>query len=512
VEDLNLNFFWLETYITTAPTGYISKVWFDDIVIATEYIGPISTTTEPPGQASNPNPGNGAVDISVDADLSWTAGSGTTSHDVYFGTTSPGTFQGNQTATTFEPGTMLFNTTYYWRIDEINNYGTTTGSVWSFTTAASIYDVADSDIPVAGTVSGSYIDTQDSDDVYEAIEEIESGGKPTNRYTYLEHKWTIDVAGGTTVTFYVEAYHTSNTEGDDFVFAYSTNDSDYTNMVTVTKISDDHTAQSYELPGDTSGTVYIRVRDTDQTSGNRTKDTIYIDDMYIDSQGGEPTPGVTIVESDGSTDVDEEGPTSDTYTVVLDTLPTDTVTITVDPDIETEVNSNGAGNPVNLTFLTTNWDTAQTVTVTAIDDGDTENDHTSTITHSAASNDNDYDAISIDSVVANVTDNDCDSVTAHVQAIVCDTVAGTQGKKYGRATVTIYDNCGNPVSGADVDGTFTGDYEETFYDQTTNGSGVAVFVTTTQVKKPSFTFCVDDVTYATLTYDPNDNVLTCNSN
>jgi len=41
VEDLKLNFFWLETYITTAPTGHVSKVWFDDIVIAKEYIGPI---------------------------------------------------------------------------------------------------------------------------------------------------------------------------------------------------------------------------------------------------------------------------------------------------------------------------------------------------------------------------------------------------------------------------------------------------------------------------------------
>jgi len=57
--------------------------------------------------------------------------------------------------------------------------------------------------------------------------------------------------------------------------------------------------------------------------------------MYIKSQGGEPTPGVTIVESGGSTDLDKEGSTSDTYTIVLDTLPTDTVTITVDPDIET---------------------------------------------------------------------------------------------------------------------------------------------------------------------------------
>ena len=68
-------------------------------------------------------------------------------------------------------------------------------------------------------------------------------------YTYLEHKWTIDVTGGSTVTFYVEAYHTSNSEGDDFTFSYSTDDSTYYNMVTVTKTSDNDTAQSYALVG-----------------------------------------------------------------------------------------------------------------------------------------------------------------------------------------------------------------------------------------------------------------------
>jgi hypothetical protein len=88
----------------------------------------------PPGQASSPSPADSATDVSIDADLSWTAGSGSTSSDVYFGTTSPGSFQGNQTATTFDPGTMANDTTYYWRIDEINEAGTTTGVVWSFTT------------------------------------------------------------------------------------------------------------------------------------------------------------------------------------------------------------------------------------------------------------------------------------------------------------------------------------------------------------------------------------------
>jgi len=101
--------------------------------------GPVGGGPQPPGQATNPNPSNGATDVSIDADISWTAGSGAASHDVYFGTDSTpdsGEFQSNQTETTFDPGTMVNDTTYYWRIDEINASGTTTGSVWSFTTEA----------------------------------------------------------------------------------------------------------------------------------------------------------------------------------------------------------------------------------------------------------------------------------------------------------------------------------------------------------------------------------------
>jgi hypothetical protein len=67
--------------------------------------------------------------------LSWTAGAFAESHDVYFGTSSTPPFIQNQIATTFEAGTMTIGTTYYWRIDEVGAYGTTTGEVWRFTTA-----------------------------------------------------------------------------------------------------------------------------------------------------------------------------------------------------------------------------------------------------------------------------------------------------------------------------------------------------------------------------------------
>jgi len=66
--------------------------------------------------------------------LSWSPAPEATSRDVYFGTSNPPPFIGNQTATTFDPGTMDYETTYYWRIDEIKRWGTTTGQIWTFTT------------------------------------------------------------------------------------------------------------------------------------------------------------------------------------------------------------------------------------------------------------------------------------------------------------------------------------------------------------------------------------------
>ena len=40
--DLNINFLWLLTYITQADAGHVSRIWFDQVVVADEYIGPIN--------------------------------------------------------------------------------------------------------------------------------------------------------------------------------------------------------------------------------------------------------------------------------------------------------------------------------------------------------------------------------------------------------------------------------------------------------------------------------------
>ena len=130
------------------------------------------------------------------------------------------------------------------------------------------------------------------------------------------------------------------------------------------------------------------------SSGNY--DGVSISDV-VASITDNDTASVTISESGGSTDVTEGG-ASDSYTVVLDLQPSGTVTITISPDSEVSLST------TTLTFTTGNWDTAQTVTVTAVDDAVVEGDHTGTVTHSASGGS--YDGVSISNVVANVTDND----------------------------------------------------------------------------------------------------------
>ena len=91
-------------------------------------------------------------------------------------------------------------------------------------------------------------------------------------------------------------------------------------------------------------------------------------------------PSVTV--STMALTVTEEDTAGASYTVVLDSQPTANVTVTVAGHAGTDVTLTPSS--ATLTFTPMNWDTAQTVTVTAGNDGDTANDSVS-LTHSAQS-------------------------------------------------------------------------------------------------------------------------------
>ena len=114
--------------------------------------------------------------------------------------------------------------------------------------------------------------------------------------------------------------------------------------------------------------------------------------------------GVTIFESGSSTSVSEDGAT-DTYELVLDSVPTANVTVAVTPGSQVDI-GNGAGVSRNLTFTPANALTAQTISISAIDDADVEGLHFETISHSVTSSDANYDGLAVDSVEVSIADND----------------------------------------------------------------------------------------------------------
>ena len=161
------------------------------------------------------------------------------------------------------------------------------------------------------------------------------------------------------------------------------------------------TTTSHTITGLTNGTAYLV-----QVIAIRTDANDGLPSAEVTGTPAVPTGAGVITVSPTALTVTEENTTGDSYTVVLDSRPTADVTVTVAGHSGTDVTP----DPGTLTFTTSNWDTVQTVMVTAGDDADTANDAV-TLTHSAASTDTGYSGITIAGVVVTVRDNDTAQVT-----------------------------------------------------------------------------------------------------
>lgn len=87
-----------------------------------------------PEQAKNPSPSDKANDVSKTITLTWAPAQGAKTYRVHFGAGSPGKLEGEQPGTTFHPKNLQDGVTYAWRVDTVNEGGTTTGPIWTFTT------------------------------------------------------------------------------------------------------------------------------------------------------------------------------------------------------------------------------------------------------------------------------------------------------------------------------------------------------------------------------------------
>jgi chitodextrinase len=145
-----------------------------------------------------------------------------------------------------------------------------------------------SDTAVAGSVSGSVSGAEaDDDGLVQSISERESGGKPQNRYTYLEHHWNFSIGAGDMVTVVANAWMSGPNAGESFDLEFSVDGGEFQKLFTIAS-TDPNNLQSANLPGAPSGSITLRVVDTLRVSGNRDANTIHMDHLYV-QVGNPPT-------------------------------------------------------------------------------------------------------------------------------------------------------------------------------------------------------------------------------
>jgi hypothetical protein len=194
--------------------------------------------------ADAPNPPDGAVDVRQTSILSWSAGETATSHDVYFGTdadavenadTGSPQYKGSKEpgSESYDPGKHEWNTTYYWRIDEVEAGGAIQkGNLWSFTTAdflivddMELYNDLNPDEPGSNRIFLSWMDGFDNPTVNGSVvgyadppfteQHIVHGGRQSMPFSYNNgvgiseatltltdlRDWTQDGVGMLTIWF-----------------------------------------------------------------------------------------------------------------------------------------------------------------------------------------------------------------------------------------------------------------------------------------------------------------------
>jgi hypothetical protein len=98
--------------------------------------------------AHSPSPANGIVGVKLLSDLTWKPGESAASHEVYFGTDADAVAAATKASPEYkggkalgeeslDPGALAFDTSYFWRVDEVNNTNPDSpwvGNVWTFNT------------------------------------------------------------------------------------------------------------------------------------------------------------------------------------------------------------------------------------------------------------------------------------------------------------------------------------------------------------------------------------------
>jgi len=168
----------------TPGTLELGKAYYwrvDEFDSINTYKGDVwSFTTK--GGVGSPDPANGAVNVRQTLILKWSPGDSAASHEVYFGTdkdavrnanTGSPEYKGSRDLgfQSYDPGKLQWDTTYYWRVDGVDNANPDSpwvGLVWSFTTANflivddfELYNDLDPHDPESNRIFNAWIDGYD---------------------------------------------------------------------------------------------------------------------------------------------------------------------------------------------------------------------------------------------------------------------------------------------------------------------------------------------------------------
>jgi len=137
-----------------------------------------------------------------------------------------------------------------------------------------------------GVAGNSFVETLASDNIYETLTQV-----PGPQFPLLDHTWVFNVPPLAAKTFYAEGYSTPSLNPvAQTEFQYAQNPGGpFTNMFTITKTADNNALQSFSLPSNLSGTIYIKLVTIQTFPIDHPPETVYIDRMYIHSSGNCPT-------------------------------------------------------------------------------------------------------------------------------------------------------------------------------------------------------------------------------
>jgi len=126
-----------------------------------------------PVQAREPQPIDGAAGVDVDTLLSWRAGREAVSHEVYYGTDAEAlALVDTVSVNSVTPGVLDLGTTYYWRVDEVNEADAITtweGDFWSFVTQEYlVVDDFESYNDEDNVIYESWLDNDEDNVIYES--------------------------------------------------------------------------------------------------------------------------------------------------------------------------------------------------------------------------------------------------------------------------------------------------------------------------------------------------------